>query len=101
MGERGETIIAVVFLGGLGLLAAVFALGMAGGVKEMTEDLVYQEAVGPLHVIKVWEGEFSFGLGKLRKYHWRLEDLDEKRVSEGYADTLEEAVADARGKVSG
>ncbi len=91
MSDRGDVIFGLVLLGGIGLFFGFMALGTAGAVKDVTEDLVYQEHLGPLHVLKIWEGEFSIEFGKLRKYHWRLEDLDGKHVTQGYADTLDEA----------
>ncbi len=91
-----EKIIGGVLITGLVLFAGVVLLGAAGSVKELTEDLVYEESHGALHVVRVWEGDFSAGIGKLRKFHWRVHDLDDGVVTSGYEDTLDEAVAAAK-----
>jgi hypothetical protein len=91
----GETVIGAGLIAAFGLAIVMAGFAAFGAAQAITEDLVYEQNVGPLHVIKVWEGEFSLALGTFRKYRWRVLDLDDKKVMEGYADTLQEAIDDA------
>lgn len=98
----GETVAVYGVMGLVGLLLITAIVSGAEAAKELTEDLVYEQNVGPLHVVKVWEGEFSVeGLGPFQKYHWRLYDLDDDIVAQGYADTLDKAVQEAEAAVPG
>lgn len=92
MAYRGDGVLLAAIAG---LTAIVVAVG-AFKAKEVTEALVFEAALGSLHRLKIYEGEFSFGTeSKFAPFHWVLEDLDENLVHEGYAGTLQEAREEA------
>ncbi len=93
---------AIGLMGAGGLVFLGFIIAMGAKVKELTEDLVWDEVLPPLHTFKVWEGDFSIDVESttFQKFHWILYDLDGVGVREGYSDSLEEAKEEARAAVS-